>query len=491
MRETPVLDWDPVPDADLYMVYVSRDRNFQNMVYGSYSDSGSLPRTTNTRWSPTIAMPDSQAGVAYYWFVRPCKSYDNCAPDPLKANHAFDKTSPTVQGLQVSADDGDDITFSWQDYGATSQNPANASPSTGEVGTQTAMSYRVQVATNEAFTNIIDDNTVDQTTYTSADRLYPEGQLYWRVQVVDGSGNLLTLPSTASTFTKASPAPQLLGPSGPSPATQPFQWSASNYASSYTLEVYQNGDTAASPSNLVLSQGGVQQTAWADFQELPSGTSYVWRVRRVDSAGNNGPWSAWGQFQVQPGMPALVSPAAGVRLPVRDSLFTWTAVTGAASYRWERRAAGSTNGEVVTTRASAWAPTGQLATGSYQWRVSALDSSDHVMGTSDWRAFSVDATVPTITKRKPDGGLKVKAAITLTFSEKVQGVSAKTIQLKGKGKGGKVKFKVKLDKSGTKAKISHKGRLKKGAVYQLKIKDGITDVAGNPLAAATFSYTVS
>ena len=30
---TPVLDWDPVPDASFYKVYVSQDRNLTNLVY--------------------------------------------------------------------------------------------------------------------------------------------------------------------------------------------------------------------------------------------------------------------------------------------------------------------------------------------------------------------------------------------------------------------------------------------------------------------------
>jgi len=491
LHDTPVFDWDPVEDASFYILYLSRDPNFQNVVYGQLSDPNSLPRTTNTRWSPTVALPDSQAGVAYYWFVRPCTSATSCAPDPTKATHAFDKTSSTVQGLQYATNAANDVTFSWQDYLATNQLPANVTAATGEQSTQAAMSYRLQVATNQSFTAIVDDITVDQTTYTAFDRTYPEGQLYWRVQAIDGSGNQLTLPANGSLFNKASPGPLLIGPNGATPPAQPFEWQPTDFAGSYTLEVYKNADTAASPSNRVLQVGGIRQTAWANDQVLPTGTSYVWRVRRTDSSGNSGLWSQWGQFSVQSTTPALVSPAANVRVPFRGALFQWTATTDAAAYRFERREAGS-NGleESVVTRQTAWAPTGPLGTGSFQWRVSSLDTSNNVIATTDWRGYTVDATAPTILKRKPEGsGIKPTSTFTITFSEKVQGVSSKTVQLVF-GKKKVIKAKVKLNKSGTKVTLKPKKRLLRGKAYTLKIKDGITDTAGLPLAPSTYPFTI-
>ena len=491
LHETPVLDWDPVVDVDYYIIYLSRDPNFQNMVYGTYSDPNSLPRTTNTRWTPTVALPDSQAGVAYYWYVRPCKASGNCAPDPTKATHAFDKTSSTVQGLQYSQNAANDVTFSWQDYLETNQNAANITAATGEQSSQAALAYRLQVSTNASFTALVDDVTVDQTTYTAFDRTYPEGQLYWRVQAMDGSDNLLTLPAAGSPFTKASPGPALIGPNGATPPAQPFEWQPTDFAGSYTLEVYKNADTAASPANRVIQRGGIRQTAWANDQVLPTGTSYVWRVRRTDSSGNDGLWSQWGQFSVQASMPALASPAANVRVPFRGALFQWTATPDAAAYRFERRQVGS-NGvdESVTTRQTAWAPTSGLGTGSFQWRVSSLDTSGNVIATTDWRGYTVDATAPTIVKRKPAGrGVKPTSKFVLTLSERVVGVSAKTVQLVF-GKKKVIKAKVTLNKSGTKVTLKPKKRLLRGKTYNLRVRDGITDTAGNPLPSSTYPISI-
>jgi len=162
----------------------------------------------------------------------------------------------------------------------------------------------------------------------------------------------------------------------------------------------------------------------------------------------------------------------------------------AAAYSFERRAVGS-NGidESVVTRQTAWAPTGPLGTGSFQWRVSSLDTSGNTIATTDWRGYTVDATPPTILKRKPEGsGLKPTSTFTITFSERVQGVSGKTIKLMFGKK--VVKAKVKLNKSGTKVTIDPKKRLLRGKPYTMKIKDGITDTAGLPLEPSTYPFTV-
>ena len=54
VTSTPVLDWAPESGAASYRVYLSRDRNFQNQMPGSPFS------TTNTRWTPTAALPDSR-----------------------------------------------------------------------------------------------------------------------------------------------------------------------------------------------------------------------------------------------------------------------------------------------------------------------------------------------------------------------------------------------------------------------------------------------
>lgn len=494
MKATPVLDWEPVSGAGYYMVYLSKDRKFQNMVYGSYSDSTKIPTTTNTMWTPTEALDDSQAGVAYYWYIRPCKAPGNCAPDPLLANHAFDKRSNQVQALgpviqnsvipQVSSNA---VTFDWVDYLETNADPTLANPITGEQPGQAARSYHVQVSTSPAFTTLVDEATVDQTTYTAFAKMYPEGQLYWRVQAIDGSGNGLAW-SDPMEFAKASPKPTPLAPTGSSSTTQPFRWEPAPYAESYDLEVYRNNDTAASLSNRVVSVSS-KQVAYTLTKPLPAGTTYVWRVRRVDASRNAGRWSTWTSFKVEAAAPALGSPASGSWVKPNDALFTWGATAGATSYLYERRAAGTTyRSESVRTASTAWAPTRTIATGSWEWRVSSLDASGNVIRSSGWRGFKVDATGPTVTSTAPsDYSVSAKATFKATFSERVRNVSGTTVRLYKDG-GVRVTARVVLSADRRTATLDPSSKLRRNTTYTLKLSEAITDSQGNRLRE--FSKTV-
>src|SRR4051794_18977688 len=387
LTATPVLDWDPVPSAAYYLIYLSRDKTFQNMVYGSLSDSSRLPSTSNTRWTPTETLPDSQAGVAYYWFVRPCKATGYCAPDPVVASNAFDKTSNQVQPMTVvSASqnteptpfdlDADpvkvqnDVRFDWTDYLQSDQSDRLKDPLTGEHPDQAARGYHLQVGTTAAFSTIVDDVTVDQTTYTAFNKTYPEGDLFWRIQAVDGTGYGLAW-SPAMEFVKESKATTLVSPVDATRAssTQPFRWNPLPFAASYDIEVYKNNDTAASSINRVLSANS-KQVAYTMTTPLPAAdVPYAWRIRRVDASARKGAWSGWGSFRVGGTPPAPASPASGTYVIGNDALFTWTPVAEAAWYKFERRQVGATSvAESIATVNSAWATPKLIANGAWEWR---------------------------------------------------------------------------------------------------------------------------
>jgi hypothetical protein len=487
MTATPVLDWEPVQGAGYYMVYLSRDRNFQNMVYGSYSDSSKIPTTTNTRWTPTEALPDSQAGVAYYWYIRPCKAPGNCSPDPLKANHAFDKRSNPVETLAPLAADGEipheanDVTFRWADYLSTNQKSTNKDPATSEQAGQAARTYHLQVGTSQAFTTLVDEVTVDQTTYTAFTKMYPEGDLWWRVQAMDGSNNGLAW-STARPLKKVSEVPKQDGPSGSTTTTEPFRWSATPFAASYDLEVYRNGDTAASSTNRVVSVNS-KQVAYTLTKPLPGGTTYVWRVRRVDASKNKGRWSGWSSFQVGGGAPSLKSPASGAWVSSKSALFSWNGTSDATSYLFERRAAGSTrNTETVKTASTAWAPDRSIPTGKWEWRVSSLDAAGKIIRSSGWRSFGVDATGPTILRVSPSGySVKPGASFKIKFSEPVKNVSGTTVRLFKYGAKKKVRARVTLSSDRRVATLNPAANLRRGTYYTIKLSGSITDRFGNPM----------
>ncbi len=151
---TPVLKWKAQPYTSYYMVYVSRDAAFTNLL----EPSNAIPATTNSMYAPALdnrfwTYPDTEAGEALYWFIRPCRKVNNCADSPVSTNgsaqHSFTKTSPKVDGLTSTDPTKSEITFSWNDYYDTNRSIQWAQ--TGEDRPQSAMQYRIQVDDTESF----------------------------------------------------------------------------------------------------------------------------------------------------------------------------------------------------------------------------------------------------------------------------------------------------------------------------------------------------
>lgn len=489
---TPVLDWEPVPYASSYRVHVSRDADFTT---GQMANTP--PETTNTRWAPRWsypfkALPDSQASTAYYWFIQPCKSSAYCGPDPRSvvrpAKNAFRKTSPAIN-LRAPAHqanpttptavvDATEVNFTWEDYYDT--NRATGYVETGERSHQSAHTYRLEVATDPTFATTIETVTIDQPTYTSASKLYPEGTLYWRVQAIDAEGNRLTW-SDSRTFVKRSSAPTLTSPVSDTVATgtTPFRWQSQAFAQSYEIQVAANNDLNFSRGNLVVDKSSKRPAFTTGFgtATLPtSATPYVWRVRRVDAAGNRGAWSQIGRFTVRNDAPQLISPTAGATVAPNALTMRWRVVPGTSRSRVSYREVGSSSVTTTTTSATSFAPTKALSRSTaHEWRVEALDADGKVIGDSGWRGFRTAGAPSTVAKVKSKTTMKVKKK-TKTKRKKtarvVVNITVRATGAKPTGevrvlKGKRVLGKAKLKKNG-KAKIRTKA-LKRGK-HKLRVR---------------------
>ncbi|WP_432479789.1 Ig-like domain repeat protein [Nocardioides sp. GXQ0305] len=424
--QTPVFRWDPEPETAYYEFYLSYDRELTNLVGKNDRFSIKYPVDVHgTSYTPNAALPEADAGTAFYWGVRPCTAQDVCR-DLEYANHSFNKVSQPVEplspGIPLEGPEGrelpqlaDDITFTWEDYLATNAAASGAGSSLDTASRSEARSYRIQVASDPQFNDLLDNVVVDQTTFTSYANTYPDTQLYWRVQAIDGSSNALPW-SPRWTFDKQSPVPELVGPSGTSnfDGSTPLRWRPLAYAAAYEVQIYRNGDTKPDEANLV-DEGVFAQTAvsWLDPVE-PAAQPYTWRVRRVDGDGWRGDWSSWMSYRVTGEPVQLHSPAAGTRQTPTTSLFSWAPVRGAATYRWERRAVGSSTVTSATTPATAYAPTTTIPDGNWEWRVVALDNAGQTLGSSEWRAFDVVGLPQAQTATRIEGSGQVGTFLTST-----------------------------------------------------------------------------
>lgn len=442
LRSTPVLRWADKPNVGSYLLYVAHDKEMTNPVYDLDQNGIFTPLTlTQPMWTPAAALPDSQAGTAYYYRVVPC-SYQKC--EALShAEHSFDKLSrkAVLNQARYTPVDGtapivcppaatppnhqecqNDVTLSWQDFRTTEKSPDVANP-LQTPGRTEARSYIVQTAQDPSFQTLIENIEVDQTTFTSYITTYPEGPIYWRVQAVDGSGNKLDWSDTG-VFDKVSPKPVLLDPDGSQAVRGDlfFSWTSLPFAAQYRVEVYKNHDTAANAVNLAFPAATVQSrmvSLTALLPELPlmpnGDHPYVWRVRRLDAEGRTGAWSDWGHFRVVEASATQTSPPDNASVPPSDALFTWSAAPGAESYRFERRLVGTlTNIEPITTRALSWAPQLAIAGGNWEWRVTPIDASGNNLRSSNWRPFTVEDTVSATTGVAISGSGRVGTPLTIT-----------------------------------------------------------------------------
>ncbi len=489
---TPVISWRPVEGAGLYLVYLSEDPEFTNVV----ENLTALPATTNTRWTPNYAqqkssLAESLAGGSYYLHIRACIDATHCGPRPVSttgmATNKFRKKSPAV-ALQVPDVDKKvsttEIVFDWQDYRTTSADPASAWSETGESGAQSAMWYRLQVDDNANFASPIDEIRVDQSTYTAFTKLYPEGPLYWRVQAIDADANDLTW-SAPRKFEKVTAPVDLTSP--PSGAvrhgTTVLRWAPTPFAASYDIELYKNNDTTFSSSNRLFSKN-VKQTAYAWNEVIPSsGVPYVWRVRTVDPMGNKGAWSSASSFTSAVEEPQVVGPPMGSYLEGDEMLLRWTSVPGATSYEVELMAPNGTPAERTDTKATAYAPYRTLADGNWQWKVVAESASGTQIGTSGWSTFVIDENGPRVVGVGPST-MKPGSNIVVTFNEAVKNISARTFFLKKIGSRRKVAAVVTLSADKLRARLNPRRRLQR-VQYMLTLTPGVTDLRDTRLAKYT------
>src|SRR6266516_6519211 len=282
-RRTPFFTWKPIAGAQAYYVVVAKDQNFITIVDEGFTN---IPAYAPRNQLKPITYSDET--TSYYWEVLPSTAFDgSTAPavdSVLASPRPFQKQSlpPTLLSPGVLQPFLDQPTFRW-------------TPVEG------ARRYRLQVASDQNFSNLLDDVLTDATSY-STDTTYPaDTVLYWRVRADDE--NLIGLTwSATSTFQKrlATPAPLSTNPKS-GDMLPVLAWAPVQGASSYDI-------TIDGPDGRSKYYSGFRTPA-VSFIKMTGTGVFHWRVRAEypqDSANGStpGPYSASQSFTRTIGEPA-------------------------------------------------------------------------------------------------------------------------------------------------------------------------------------------
>lgn len=296
---TPKFVWSEVSDPSgvTYNLQVAWDTAFNSMVLAKQGlTTPSYEVTQNEMFGLT------KNTAPYYWRVKAIDGAGNESDWTSPAGfYTQDSTPPPLPLLQSPQNDTQTEirpAFKWSDVTDTS-----------------GVTYNLQISRDIGFTSLVIQKTgLTASNYQTA----PTEQLeltkklspyYWRVKAIDGVGNesAWTTPVTFYTEDSTSPsAPVSLKPEQSSrQGNEPsFSWLASSDSSSvtYILQVSQDSSFA----RLVVVKEGLKATEYTlGKQEKLNSSSgaaadgYYWRVKAVDSAGNESDWSNTNTFTVK------------------------------------------------------------------------------------------------------------------------------------------------------------------------------------------------
>jgi hypothetical protein len=221
-------------------------------------------------------------------------------------------------------------------------------------------------------------------------------------------GNLWKRP-LAELFTPA--APTLISPSSGAigvPSNPALSWNSSTGATSYRLQV----STNSSFSSLVYDQSDITSTS-QQVSGLANNTLYYWRVSATNDGGTSSYSSTWNFTTIvaTPAAPTLASPSNGATGISTSPTLSWSAPTGATSYRLQVSTSSTFSTNVFDQ--SSITDTSQQVPGLgnntlYYWRVNATNAG----GTSSYsstRSFTTRGalvianpfSIPTLTDATP------------------------------------------------------------------------------------------
>jgi chitodextrinase len=340
--------------------------------------------TASTSYSYRVRATDAAGNVSAY-------SSTASASTPAPP----DTTPPTAPAnLAATAASASQINLAW-------------TASTDNVG---VTGYRVERCQGPACSNFL-QVSAPTATIVSDTGLTASTSYSYRVRATDAAGNLSAYSNTASVNTPAPPdttpptAPTNLTASAATDTRINLSWTASTDNVGVTGYMVERCQGAACSNFAQIS--APTATVFNDTGLTPS-TSYSYRVRATDAAGNLSAYSNLASAST-PAPPDTTPPTAPANLAATAASasqinLAWTASTdnvGVTGYMVERctGAACANFAQIATPTATTFSDTGLTASTSYSYRVRATDAAGNLSAYSNTASASTpappDTTPPT------------------------------------------------------------------------------------------------
>lgn len=378
LTNTPTLTWSATTDDNSAGSGETTGVDHYELQYST--TPGFTPSTTMTvsNISGTDHTPSALPNGTYYWRVR---AFD-------VAGNALDWTSVSINVYTFIVNMDAPSLVSPSDGSAFNNDPPGELPPTfqwtevsGANGYLLEIDVQTPITASPAYSfNVSGGST---TSYTPI-AIFGDDTYYWRVSATNGGGTTIGIYSNVWSFSVDQTAPDVPTLSSPANAstvssdTPALDWGSVSDAAGYDLEISSNNttDLDGSFSTVEYSSTGLTTDSHTPTTQL-SDAAHYWHVRSYDSAGNYSDWSPTWTFTVDtslPQAPTLTSPSDGGTITTGTPTFSWSAVTGAASYNLEVSTSETFTGTLTldqtVTGATSYTPSSALSNDTYYWRVS-------------------------------------------------------------------------------------------------------------------------
>jgi hypothetical protein len=296
--------------------------------------------------------------------------------------------------------------------------------------------YILQVDTLTTFTT----PRLDTTSLVFDTLTLPQGRYYWKVKAYDLAGNQGTF-SGRDSFGIDMTAPSVPSPVSPINGAMinnpniTFVW---NHASDNLSGVSRYTLQCAINPGFILSRDTIVTDTTFNITLID--TTYYWRVKSHDRAGNQSNYSTTRSFELDtrvPNAPVLISPIHGAWFNSIDVIFNWSSVTfnTKSPVRYIIQVDTSTNfTSSLTDTTSYLCDTLTLINARYNWRVRAYDLAGNQGAFSNRDSFGADNSAPSVPNliSPANGAILTDSFVRFTWnrsSDNVSGVRYYRIQI--------------------------------------------------------------